>query len=50
MKSIDCRDFWQSMLTLSFFRVEVGDFIFGQICDILDQGNFAYVKWDLNRR
>ena len=36
-------------LVLDFSRKEVVDFIYKQICDVLDQGNVAYVKWDMNR-
>jgi len=39
----------RNQLVLDFSRKEVRDFIFGEICAILDQGNFAYVKWDMNR-
>jgi alpha-galactosidase len=36
-------------LVLDFSRPEVVDYIFGQICDILDSANIQYVKWDMNR-
>ena len=36
-------------LLLDFSRKEVVDYIFGQVCNVLDQGNIEYVKWDLNR-
>lgn len=39
----------RNQLVLDFSRPEVVDHIFGQICEILDQGNIEYVKWDMNR-
>lgn len=39
----------RNQLVLDFSRAEVREFIFKQICDILDQGKIAYVKWDMNR-
>ena len=36
-------------LVLDFSRKEVVDYIFDQICAVLDQGNVEYVKWDMNR-
>ncbi len=36
-------------LMLDFSRQEVRDAIFDQICQVLDQGNIEYVKWDMNR-
>lgn len=36
-------------LMLDFSRKEVRDTIFDQICQVLDQGNVEYVKWDMNR-
>lgn len=39
----------RNQLVLDFSRAEVRDFIFDEICTILDHGNFAYVKWDMNR-
>lgn len=36
-------------LVLDFSRKEVREYIFGQICNILEQGNIEYVKWDMNR-
>jgi alpha-galactosidase len=36
-------------LVLDFSRPEVVDYIFGQVCDILDSANIEYVKWDMNR-
>ena len=39
----------RNQLVLDFSRKDVVDYIFGKICDILDQGNIEYVKWDMNR-
>lgn len=39
----------RNQLVLDFSRKEVADYIFEQICGILDQGNIEYVKWDMNR-
>lgn len=39
----------RNQLLLDFSRKEVVDYIFGEMCKILDQGNIEYVKWDLNR-
>lgn len=39
----------RNQLVLDFSRKEVVDHIFDQVCDILDQGNIEYVKWDMNR-
>lgn len=39
----------RNQLVLDFSRPEVVDHIFGQVCEILDQGNIEYVKWDMNR-
>lgn len=39
----------RNQLVLDFSRAEVRDYIFGQICGVLDQGNVEYVKWDMNR-
>lgn len=39
----------RNQLVLDFSREEVRDFIFGEICAILDQCSFAYIKWDMNR-
>ena len=44
-KPVHARD----QLVLDFSRKEVRDGIFKQICDVLDQGNVEYVKWDMNR-
>lgn len=39
----------RNQLLLDFSRKEVRDHIFGQICEMLDQGNIEYIKWDMNR-
>ena len=39
----------RNQLTLDFSRAEVRDYIFDEICKVLDQGNIEYVKWDMNR-
>lgn len=39
----------RNQLVLDFSRAEVRDYIFGKICDILDQEKVEYVKWDMNR-
>lgn len=39
----------RNQLVLDFSRKEVRDYIFEQICSVLDQGNIEYVKWDMNR-
>ncbi len=39
----------RNQLVLDFSRAEVRDFIFRQICAVLDQGNIEYIKWDMNR-
>ncbi len=39
----------RNQLVLDFSRKEVRDYIFDQICAVLDQGNVEYVKWDMNR-
>lgn len=39
----------RNQLVLDFSRTEVREFIFRQICGILDRGKIAYVKWDMNR-
>lgn len=39
----------RNQLVLDFSRAEVRDYIFGQICSILDQGRIEYIKWDMNR-
>lgn len=39
----------RNQLVLDFSRKEVVDEIFYRVCEILDQGNIEYVKWDMNR-
>lgn len=39
----------RNQLILDFSRKEVRDEIFKHICDVLDQGNVEYIKWDMNR-
>lgn len=39
----------RNQLLLDFSRKEVRDNIFEQICQILNQGNIEYIKWDMNR-
>lgn len=39
----------REQLVLDFSKKEVVDYIYEQICGILDQGNIEYLKWDMNR-
>ena len=39
----------RNQLVLDFSREDVRNYIFEQICAVLDQGNIEYVKWDMNR-
>lgn len=39
----------RNQLVLDFSRKEVVDYIYEQICKVLDQGNIEYIKWDMNR-
>ena len=39
----------RNQLVLDFSRSEVREAVFLQICQVLDQGNIEYVKWDMNR-
>lgn len=39
----------RNQLVLDFSRKEVVDYMYGQMCGILDQGNIEYLKWDMNR-
>ena len=39
----------RNQLVLDFTRKDVVDYIYEQVCKVLDQGNIEYVKWDLNR-
>ena len=40
---------WRQQLVLDLSRKEVRDNIFGQLCNILDNADISYVKWDFNR-
>lgn len=42
-----CRSRFQ--LLLDFSRQDVRDYIFSQVCQVLDSAQIEYVKWDLNR-
>lgn len=39
----------RNQLLLDFSRKEVRDCVFHQICEVLEQGNIEYIKWDMNR-
>lgn len=39
----------RNQIVLDFSRREVVDAVYGQMREILDQGNIEYIKWDLNR-
>ncbi len=39
----------RNQLVLDFSRQEVRDAVFESICNVLNQGNIEYVKWDMNR-
>lgn len=39
----------RNQLVLDFSRREVRDYIFGQMCEVLDQAQIEYLKWDFNR-
>ncbi len=39
----------RNQLVLDFTREEVRTYIFDSICKVLDQGNVAYIKYDMNR-
>lgn len=39
----------RSQLVLDFSRKEVIDYIYTQICKVLDSANIEYIKWDMNR-
>lgn len=39
----------RNQLVLDFSREEIRNYVFEQICCVLDQGNIEYVKWDMNR-
>lgn len=40
----------RNQLILDFSRKEVVDAVYEQMCQVLDQGNIEYVKWDMNRQ
>ena len=39
----------RSELLLDFSKKEVVDYIYEKMCNVLDQGNIEYLKWDVNR-
>lgn len=39
----------RNQLVLDFSGTEVREYVFDRICEVLDQGNVEYVKWDMNR-
>ena len=39
----------RNQLVLDFSRGDVVDYIYDKICEVLDQGNIEYLKWDYNR-
>ena len=39
----------RNQLVLDFSRDDVRAEIYSQICNVLDQGNITYLKWDMNR-
>ena len=39
----------RNQLVLDLSRKEVCDYIYEAICDVIDQGNIEYLKWDYNR-
>lgn len=39
----------RNQLVLDFSREDVREYIFDQVCRVLDQGNIEYIKWDMNR-
>ncbi|MCM1136019.1 MAG: alpha-galactosidase [Clostridium sp.] len=39
----------RNQLVLDFSREEVREYIFNQVCGVLNQGNIQYIKWDMNR-
>lgn len=39
----------RNQLLLDFSRKEVRDYIFDAMCEVLDNANIEYVKWDFNR-
>jgi len=39
----------RNQLVLDFSRKEVVEYIFAQVCAVLDSANIEYLKWDMNR-
>lgn len=39
----------RNQLVLDFSRKEVVDYVFTRLCEVLDQGNIEYIKFDMNR-
>lgn len=39
----------RNQLVLDFSRKEVVDYVFTKLCQVLDQGNIEYIKFDMNR-
>lgn len=39
----------RNQLVLDFSRKEIRDYIFEKICNVIDQANIEYIKWDMNR-
>ena len=39
----------RNQLVLDFSRKEVVDYVFTKLCEVLDQGNIEYIKYDMNR-
>ena len=39
----------RNQLVLDFSRKEVVDYVFTKLCEVLDQGNIEYIKFDMNR-
>ena len=39
----------RNQLVLDFSRKEIVDYMYDRMCEVLDQGNIEYVKWDCNR-
>lgn len=39
----------RNQLVLDFSRADVREYIFNQVCAVLDQANIEYIKWDMNR-
>ncbi len=39
----------RNQLVLDFSREDIRNYIFEQICKVIDQGNVEYIKWDMNR-